>query len=65
VNKWRGELEGLPIKHGGDMPVTVKVPWTDGAEGEVNAWTTQWTHTHVCVFRETAPPYYPVLGASL
>jgi hypothetical protein len=36
VNKWRGELEGVPIKHGGDMPVTVKVPWTDGAEGEVS-----------------------------
>jgi hypothetical protein len=36
-------------------PVQVKVTWTDGAKGEVNAWTSQWTHTHVCVFRETAP----------
>ena len=46
---------GLHIKHVGDIPVTVKVTWTDGTEGEVNAWTSQWTHTHVCVCRETAP----------
>jgi hypothetical protein len=39
--------------------VTVKVTWTDGTDGEVNAWTSQWTHTHVCVFRETASPYHP------
>jgi hypothetical protein len=24
-DKWRGELEGLHIKHVGDIPVTVKV----------------------------------------
>ena len=24
-HKWRGELEGLHIKHVGDIPVTVKV----------------------------------------
>jgi hypothetical protein len=58
-DKWRGELEGLYIKHDGDIPVTVKVTWTDGTEGEVNAWTGQWTRTHVCVSRETAPPYHP------
>jgi hypothetical protein len=58
-DKWRGELEGLHIKHVGDIPVTVKVSWTDVTEGEVNAWTRQWTHAHVCVFRETAPPYHP------
>jgi hypothetical protein len=50
-----GELEGLHIKHVGDIPVTVKVTWTDGTEGEVNAWTSQWTYTDVCVCRETAP----------
>ena len=44
--RWGGEPEGLHIKHG-DIPVTVKVTWTDGTEGEVNAWTSQWTHTHV------------------
>jgi hypothetical protein len=43
----------------GDIPVTVKVTWTDGTEGDVNAWTSQWTHTYVCVFRETVPPYHP------
>ena len=58
-DKWRGELEGLYIKHDGNIPVTVKVTWTDGTEGEVNAWTGQWTRTHVCVSRETAPPYHP------
>jgi hypothetical protein len=56
--RWGGEPEGLHIKHG-DIPVTVKVTWTDGTEGEVNAWTSQWTHTYVCVFRETVPPYHP------
>jgi hypothetical protein len=40
------------------IPVTVHVTWTDGTEGEVNAWTSQWTRTHVCVVRETAPPYH-------
>jgi hypothetical protein len=61
-DKWRGELEGLYIKHDGDIPVTVKVTWTDGTEGEVNAWTGQWTRTHVCVYRAAVPP---VLGARL
>jgi hypothetical protein len=41
-------------------PVTVRVQWTDGTEGEVNGWTSQWTGTHVCVYRESAPPYHPV-----
>jgi hypothetical protein len=59
-DKFRGELEGLYIRYGGDpIPVTVRVTWTDGTEGEVNAWTSQWTRTHVCVARETAPPYHP------
>jgi hypothetical protein len=40
-------------------PVTVKVTWTDGTEGEVNGWTSQWTRTHVCVVRKSAPPYHP------
>ena len=58
-DKWRGELEGLYLKHDGHrIPVTVKVTWTDGTEGEVNAWTGQWTKTHVYVSRETAPPYH-------
>ena len=56
-DKWRGEYDGHYIKHDGNIPVTVKVTWTDGTEGEVNAWTGQWTH--VCVSRETAPPYHP------
>jgi hypothetical protein len=47
---WRGVLAGLHIKHFGDIPVRVKVTWTDGTEGEVNAWTSQWTHTRVCVY---------------
>ena len=58
-DKWRGELEGLHISHNGEsIPVTVRVQWTDGTEGEVSAWTSQWTRTHVCVYRETAPPYH-------
>jgi hypothetical protein len=24
-----------------------------------HTWTVQWTRTHVCVFRESAPPYHP------
>lgn len=35
------------------------VSLTDGTEGEVNGWTRQWTRTHVCVYRETAPPFHP------
>jgi hypothetical protein len=50
----------LYVRHGADpIPVTVRVQWTDGTEGEVNAWTSQWTRTHVCVYRETAPPCHP------
>jgi 5-methylcytosine-specific restriction endonuclease McrA len=59
-------LEGLYIRHDGDpIPVTVRVTWTDETEGEVNGWTSQWTRTHVCVVRESAPPVSPVLGTGL
>jgi hypothetical protein len=54
-----GELEGLHIRHGDPIAVTVRVEWSDGTRGEVNGWTSQWTRTHVCVVRETAPPYHP------
>jgi hypothetical protein len=58
-DQWRGEVEGLHIRYDGDpIPVTVRVQWTDGTEGEVNGWTSQWSRTHVCVVRETAPPYH-------
>jgi hypothetical protein len=58
-DKWAGELDSLHIRHDGDpIPVTVCVEWTDGTEGAVNAWTGQWTKTHVYVSRETAPPYH-------
>ena len=57
---WKREYEGHHIGHSEPpIPVTVHVRWSDGTEGEVNAWTSQWTHTHVNVFRETAPPYKP------
>jgi hypothetical protein len=37
-DKWRAELDGLHIRHDGDpIPVTLRVQWTDGTEGEVNA----------------------------
>ena len=36
MNKWRGELEGLPIERGGDMPVTVKVHGPTAPRGEVS-----------------------------
>jgi hypothetical protein len=42
-------------RHGDPIPVTVHITWTDGMEGEVNGWTSQWTRTHVCVVRESAP----------
>ena len=59
-DQWRGELDGHYIRHDGNpIPVTAHVTWTDGTEGEVNGWTSQWTRTHVCVVRETAPPYHP------
>jgi hypothetical protein len=59
-DQWRGELEGLYVRHGGDpIPVTVHVQWTDGTEVEVHGWTSQWNRTHVCVVRESAPPYHP------
>jgi hypothetical protein len=64
-DKWRGELDGLHIRHDGDpIPITVRVQWTDGTEGEVNAWTSQWTCTHVHVALETAPPFHGFWGAS-
>ena len=59
-DQWSGELDGHHIRRDGDpIPVTVKVTWSDGTEGEVNGFTSQWTPTHVCVVRETAPPYHP------
>ena len=59
-DRWAGDLDGLHIRHDGDrIPVTVRVQWSDGTEGEVNGWTSQWTKSHVCVVRETAPPYKP------
>jgi hypothetical protein len=59
-DKWCGELDGNHIGHNGEsIPVTVRVQWTDGTEGEVNAWTSQRARTQVCVYRETAPPYHP------
>jgi hypothetical protein len=58
-DKWRGELEGLHIKYVGDIPVTVKVTWTDGTEGEVNAWTSQWTNTHAASCARRHPSYHP------
>jgi hypothetical protein len=60
----RCEPEGLHIKHVGDIPVTVKVTWTDGTEAEVNAWTSQWTHT-TSTSSARRHPVSPVLGASL
>jgi len=43
------------------IPVTVRVTRTDSTECEVYGWTSQWTtRTHVCVVRETAPPYDPL-----
>jgi hypothetical protein len=55
-----GELDGHYIPRDGDpIPVTVHVQWTDGTEGKVNGWTSQWTTSHVCGVRETAPPYHP------
>jgi hypothetical protein len=58
-DKWAGDLDGLYVSHGSPpIPVTVKVTWTDGTTGEVNAWTSQWTKSHVSVHRETAPPYH-------
>jgi hypothetical protein len=44
---------GNPVRHGDPpIPVTVKVTWDDGTTGEVNAWTGQWTKTHVYVYRK-------------
>jgi hypothetical protein len=59
-DQWRGEYDGHSFRHDGEpIPVTVTVTWTDGTEREVNAWTRQWTRTHGCVSRESAPPYHP------
>ena len=49
---------GFEPTNGESIPVTVRVQWTDGTEGEVSAWTSQWTRTHVRAYRETAPPYH-------
>ena len=32
-DQWRGVLEGLYIRYGDPIPVTVRVQWTDGTEG--------------------------------
>lgn len=42
-----------------EKDLVVRVQWNDGTEGEVNGWTSQWTKSHVCVVRESAPPYKP------
>jgi hypothetical protein len=64
-DKWRGELDGHHIRRDGDpIPVTVKVTWSDGTEGEVNGFTSQWTHARVRRPRDSTA-VSPVLGASL
>jgi hypothetical protein len=42
-----------------EKDLVVRVQWNDGTEGEVNGWTSQWTKSHICVVRESAPPYTP------
>jgi hypothetical protein len=60
------ERISLHISRDGEaIPVTVRVQWTDGTEGEVNGWTNQWTRAHVCVYRETGAAVSPALGAGL
>lgn len=60
--RWAGDPDGLHIRHDGNsIPVTVRVQLTDGTEGEVNDWTSQWTRTHVCVVRSLEPGRFPPL----
>ena len=55
-NRFRGEFAGHHITHGKPpIPITVRVEWSDGGEGEVNGWTLQWTRTHVRVHRNLEP----------
>jgi hypothetical protein len=55
-DKWRGEFNGHHIAHGKPpIPVTVRVEWVDGGEGELDGWTSQWTRTHVCIMRSLEP----------
>jgi hypothetical protein len=54
-----GDLDGLYSRHDGPDPVMIRVQWTDGSEGEIDAWTSRWTRTHVCVYRDTTPPKRP------
>jgi hypothetical protein len=58
-DKWRGELDGHHIRRDGDpIPVTVKVTWSDGPRAR-STGSRRSGPTHVCVVRETAPPYHP------
>jgi hypothetical protein len=58
--------DGHHIRYDGDpVPVTVKVMWTDGTEGEVNGWTSQWTRTHVWRLPGDGAATSPVLGTSI
>jgi hypothetical protein len=59
LGRWpgpRGEFAGHHIAHNQPpIPVTVHVEWTDGGEGELDGWTSQWTRTHVCIVRGLEP----------
>ncbi|HEX2361025.1 MAG TPA: hypothetical protein VHI11_03020 [Jiangellaceae bacterium] len=53
---WRGEFNGHYIEHNKPpIPVTVRVEWADGGEGDLDGWTSQWTRTHVYVVRNLEP----------
>jgi hypothetical protein len=55
-DKWRGEFRGHYIEHRKPpIPVTVRVEWVDGGDGELEGWTSQWTRTHVCIVRSLEP----------
>lgn len=63
-DKWRGELEGLHIKHVGDILVTVKVTWTDGSQRSQGLNKPVVPHPGLRLPRD-GTAVSPVLGASL
>ena len=65
-DKWRGEYDGHHIRYGGDpIPVTVKVTWDDGTEGEVNGMDVAVDPHPRLRLPRVGAAVSPVLGASL
>jgi hypothetical protein len=63
-DRWRGGYEGHYVNHTGrpDIPVRVRVRWSDGTESEHTGTTGQWTKSHVFVRLADLPNMWVLAG---